>query len=96
MKLILVEAIDTFRSRYVIEVPDHIEDEVALDSVTCEEAEEFSSKHLGHQVVSHREITDEEMMHLHKEDADLFHPWNIETVKEVLVTPWRGKSDTRV
>jgi len=93
MKLILVEAIDMFRSRYVMEIPDHIDDEVALDSVTCEEAEEFSSKYIGHQISSHREITEEEMMRLYNEDCAPFHPWNSSTVHEVLVTPWQGQDN---
>jgi hypothetical protein len=50
---VMVEAISQFRMRYMVEVPaDH--PEYALDTVTCEEAKEFSQEHIGETIVSHR------------------------------------------
>jgi hypothetical protein len=57
MPLFVVETIVTFRHRYVIDC-DNVEH--ALDTVTCEEAEEFSQMCLGEQIISGREITKEE------------------------------------
>jgi len=88
MKQVLVETVSTFRERYVLEVPDDVDNIHGLDTVTCEEAETFSSIHLGEHIVSYREIDDEEMMTLYLENNRDYGGWNINTVKEVLVTPW--------
>lgn len=54
MPLFIVETIQTFRHRYVIECKelDH-----AYDTVACNEAEEFSQMYLGENIISGREIT---------------------------------------
>lgn len=52
-KWVLVECVSMFRMRYMVEVPaDH--PEYALDTVTMNEAKEFSQEHLGETIVSHR------------------------------------------
>ena len=49
---VLVETVSQFRMRYMVRTPiDH--PEYALDTVTCQEAKEFSQEHLGETIVSH-------------------------------------------
>lgn len=60
---VLVEAVHTFRMRYVVEVPaEH--PEYALDTVTMDEAKEFSQEFIGQQIMSHRVVTEEEALKL--------------------------------
>lgn len=63
MPLYVVETINTFRHRYVIECKNL---EHAYDTVVSGEAVEFSQMYLGEQVVSGREITTEEFHHMNK------------------------------
>ena len=50
---VLVECVSMFRMRYMVEAPaDH--PEYALDTVTMNEAKEFSQEHIGETIVSHR------------------------------------------
>lgn len=60
-ELVMVEAIQTFRQRYVIEVPVGKKD-WALDTVTCEQAKEFSQLYLGETIISHRVISEKEAL----------------------------------
>lgn len=57
MPLFVVETISQFRTRYVVECQ---EAEHAADTVTMEEADEFSQMHLGEIILSTREITYED------------------------------------
>ena len=94
-KYVLVEAISQFRMRYVIEVPDDHNDgehpcsaiEWAEDSVTCEEAKEFSQEWLGETIVSAHEITPEHIITLCDEDNYYCKEWDKEKKMEVFVTP---------
>jgi hypothetical protein len=69
-QLVLVECVSTFRVRYMIEVPVGIDDQGndkslwALDTVTMNEAQEFSQEYLGEQIVSHRVVSKEEALAL--------------------------------
>lgn len=50
---VMVEAVSQFRMRYMVEVDaDH--PEWAMDTVTCQEAKEFSQEHIGETIISHR------------------------------------------
>jgi hypothetical protein len=81
---VLVEAISTFRQRYMVEVPvgidRHGKDKTlwALDTVTLEEAKEFSQEHLGETIVSHRVVTKEEALVMCDKDNDYTKVWNDE------------------
>jgi hypothetical protein len=66
---VLVEAVSTFRMRYVVEVPVG-KSEWALDTVTMQEAKEFSQKHLDETIVSHRIVGHDEIIRLCDEDND--------------------------
>lgn len=77
-KWVLVEAISQFRMRYMVETPDD-HPEYALDTVTMNEAKEFSQEHLGEIIVSHHVVTEEEALKLFDEDNDYCSSWNKET-----------------
>jgi bifunctional DNA-binding transcriptional regulator/antitoxin component of YhaV-PrlF toxin-antitoxin module len=74
---VLVETISQFRQRYVVEVPKG-KSEYALDSVTTEDVKEFSQKHLGETIVSHRVISEKDALDLFDEDNDYLQGWNDE------------------
>jgi len=57
MPLFVVDAIQMFRTRYVIECK---EAEHAADTVTMSEADEFSQMDLGERILTTKEITYEE------------------------------------
>ena len=50
---VMVEAVSQFRMRYMVEV-DAAHPEWAMDTVTMQEAKEFSQEHIGEVIVSHR------------------------------------------
>jgi hypothetical protein len=81
---VLVETVSTFRERYMVEVPVGIDRygkdkaDWALDTVTLEEAKEFSQEHLGETIVSHRVVTKEEALALCDKDNDYAKKWNDE------------------
>ena len=81
---VLVEAISTFRERYMVEVPvgtdQYGKDKAdwALDTVTLEEAKEFSQEHLGETIVSHRVVTKEDALAMCDKDNDYARVWNDE------------------
>ena len=81
---VLVEAISTFRERYMVEVPvgtdQYGKDKAdwALDTVTLEEAKEFSQEHLGETIVSHRVVTKEEAFKLCDKDNAYCKAWSEE------------------
>jgi len=79
---VLVEAISTFRERYMVEVPVGVDRygkdkaDWALDTVTLSEAKEFSQEHLGETIVSHRVVTKEEALALCDKDNDYCKSWD--------------------
>ena len=79
-KLVMVDCISQFRIRYVEEVEDNIDH--ALDEVVCREHDlefqEFSQEHLGHTIVSHREITVPEYLSVFDKDNDYLSTWTDE------------------
>ena len=68
----LVETVDFFRMRYVVEC-ENAED--AKDTVTMNEAEEFSQLHLDETITSTRVIDDAEYLRLFDEDNDYLKAW---------------------
>lgn len=94
-KFILVETISQYRMRYVVEVPlDHNERENpcsaiewAEDTVTMEEAKEFSQKHIGEFILSSHEITPDHIITLCDEDNHYYASWDKAKKVEVFVTP---------
>lgn len=67
MPLFVVETIQTFRHKYVIECN---EAEHAADTVAMNETDEFSQMYLGEQIITTREITKKEFTRMNKAMAE--------------------------
>ena len=97
-KYVMVDAISQFRMRYVVEVPDDVEnpgedkypctpEEYASDSVVCEDTREFSQEHLGETIVSTREVSLEEAIaQWRKDNGTTFDVWGDELVVKNSIT----------
>ena len=82
---VMVEALQTFRMRYMVEAPaDH--PEYALDTVTMNEAKEFSQLSLPEVISSHRVMTEEEAIELCDIDNDYTRSWNKEQKMKAFFT----------
>ena len=94
-QFVLVETVQTFRHRYVVEVPTGIDqwgkDKKlwALDTVTMEEAKEFSQEHIDESIFSHRVLSYDEVIKLCDQDNDYCKDWPEEKKVEVFVTEWK-------
>jgi hypothetical protein len=92
-QLVLVETISQFRMRYVVEVPVGIDqygnDKTlwALDTVTCEEAREFSQEFIGETIVSHRSVSQKEALKIFDIDHGYLKNWD-KNSKLRCVTSW--------
>jgi hypothetical protein len=82
---VLVETIQTFRHRYMVEAPLH-NPEWALDTVTMEEAKEFSQEWLGETIVSHRIVSEREALNLCDKDNSYLKDWTDEQKKKAFFT----------
>jgi len=71
---VLVETVSQFRMRYMVEVPAG-KKEYALDTVTLNEAKEFSQEHLGETIVSHRVVSKKEALTICDEDNHYCASW---------------------
>ena len=93
-QFVLVETISQYRMRYVVEVPIGIDEYVrdkaayAQDTVSCDEAKEFSQEWLGETILSHRIVNKKEILSMHAID----HPEWIDKPDakklDVFVTKW--------
>jgi hypothetical protein len=82
---VLVESTHTFRMRYMVEVPvDH--PEYALDTVTMNDAKEFSQEFIGQQIMSHRIVTEKEALELCDIDNSYCKNWENEMKIETFFT----------
>ena len=81
MPLFVVETVLTYRIRYVVECENA---EHAGDTVTMEEANEFSQLALGEQISDVRPITIDEYHQLFNKDNDYLASWTNEQ-KERLI-----------
>lgn len=84
-KWVLVEAVSMFRMRYMVEAPDD-HPEYAMDTVTMNEAKEFSQEHLDEIITSHRVVTLDEAIKICDEDNDYLKSWTKEQKVDVLFT----------
>jgi hypothetical protein len=90
--------------RYCVEVPDDVGEEIyfkdgtrsfpctpeeyAMDTVTCEEAKEFTQTHLEEVIVSTREVTLEEAVAQYRLDEPrLGEAWDDEIIINNSITP---------
>ena len=88
---VLVECVSTFRQRYMVEVPKG-KTEWALDTVTMEEAKEFSQEHIGEQIISHRTVSKKEALQLCDVDNDYGSEWDKETKMKNFFTTWEEQN----
>ena len=101
-QLVLVETISQFRQRYVVEVPVGVDgfgnDKTfwALDTVTCEQAKEFSQHWLGETIVSHRVVSEQEALQIFDQDHDYLKNWTKEEKLESVTTWEEQKTDQLV
>ncbi len=99
LQWVMVEAIGTFRQRYMVQVPIGVDAfgnnkvDWALDTVTVDEAKEFSQKYLGETIVSHRIVSEEEALRLCDEDNEYCGTWSDEKKKEAFFTTWQEQED---
>jgi hypothetical protein len=89
---VMVEAIDTFRMRYLVQVPKG-KKEYALDTVVMHEAKEFSQAHLDEIIVSHRVVTEKEALEICDEDNEYSRSWTDEKKVNVFFTKDGEKAD---
>ena len=82
---VLVEAISQFRERYMVEVPKG-KAEWALDTVTLNQAQEFSQEHLGEVIVSHRVVSFDEALKLCDKDNHYCKDWNTDKKVDAFFT----------
>jgi hypothetical protein len=74
---VMVECVSMFRERYIVEAPaDH--PEYALDTVTMNEAKEFSQEHIGETIVSHRVVSYEDALKQCDVDNSYVQGWTEE------------------
>lgn len=71
---VLVETVSTMRHRYMVEVPKGKE-LWALDTVTMEEATEFSQKSIDENIISHRVVSYEEAIKMCDQDNEYGSTW---------------------
>ncbi len=84
-QFVLVECISMFRQRYVVEVPAG-KAEWALDTVVMQEAKEFSQEHIGENIVSHRVMSEEQVLALCNIDNDYANNWSDKLKIDTFVT----------
>ena len=96
---VLVECVSTFRQRYMVEVPVGTDQygkdksEWALDTVTMNEAREFSQEHLGETIVSHRVISQADALVLCDKDNAYVAEWTDEQKLDTFFTREGEKVD---
>lgn len=94
MQYVLVETVQDYRLRYVVEVPigtawfQHAEN-VVLRGKT----EEFSQKDLGERIISAHVIPQDQIIPLCDVDNDYAKGWNDEHKMNVFVTKWKDNKD---
>lgn len=84
---VLIEAVGTFRMRYMVEVPEG-KSAWASDAVVLSEAKEFSQHYLGEQIISQRVLTEKEVLELCDEDNAYAKSWTDEKKMSAFVTQW--------
>lgn len=89
MAHVLVETVLMYRMRYVIDVKDDPID-WALDTVTMQEAKEFSQKYLDETIVSHRVVSHEEILKLMDEDNDYLKNLPESEKFKIMVTEYKN------
>ena len=77
-KIVLVDALVSYRMRYAVELAEDSPESWALDTVTMAQAAEFSQECLGEQIVSHRVVTEAEFLQQFDKDNSYLADWTAE------------------
>ena len=87
---VLVEALSQFKVSYMVEVPKG-KAEYALDTVTMEEAKEFSQEHLRPTdiILGYKVVSKEEALALCDERNDYTSEWSDDLKIKNFFTPWK-------
>jgi hypothetical protein len=85
-KIVLVDALVSYRMRYAVELAEDSPESWALDTVTMAQAAEFSQECLGEQIVSHRVITETEFLQQFDKDNSYLAGWTAEKKFESALT----------
>jgi bifunctional DNA-binding transcriptional regulator/antitoxin component of YhaV-PrlF toxin-antitoxin module len=89
---VLVECVSSFRIRYMVQVPKGKSD-WALDTVTMNDAKEFSQEFLNETIVSNRVISKDEAVKLCDIDNEYFAARDEDLKIKVFFTPWEVKTN---
>ena len=84
-KYVMVECVATYRLRYVVELNEDDPKEWACDTVVRGPEEELAQHFLGETIISHREVSKEDLKQLAVEDCSVYEDWSEEEVLERLV-----------
>lgn len=71
---VMVECVSMFRMRYMVEAPA-AHPEYALDTVTMNDAKEFSQEHINESIISHRVMSKDEALKFCDDDNDYCAGW---------------------
>lgn len=101
-RYVVVTTTSTHRMRYVVPMDDlqalnvekTVQPEWALDSVTCEEVEEFSQKWLGEQIVDYEVVEQDKLIELFDRDNDYLSQWTTEQ-KIDYIRKWKKDNQKR-
>lgn len=96
---VVVTVVGQFRSRYAIPMDDlqafnpavPVDPKWALDSVTCQEVEEFSQEHLGETIIDHAVLEEAEILKLFDADNDYLSGWPTEQ-KLAHIRKWQSRA----
>ena len=96
----VVTVVSQFRIRYAIPMDElqslnpnmPVDSKWALDSVTCQEVEEFSQEHLGETIVDHVVLEESEILTLFDKDNDYLSGWSTEQ-KLAHIRKWQSRTD---
>ena len=92
-KIVLVDTLVSYRIRYAVELAEDSPDEWALDTVTMEQAAEFSQECLGEQIISHRVVTQSEFLEQFDKDNDYLAEWSADKKFDSALTKLDSKHE---
>ena len=87
---VLVETVQDYRLRYVVEVPVGAWFQHAEDIVLRGKAKEFSQKDSGERIISAHVIPQDQIIPLCDVDNDYVKSWNDDHKMNTFVTKWKG------
>ena len=89
-KYVMVNAVSMFNMKYVIEVPDEVEDKDLLDhvekQVSAGDTKEFTQRHMGETVSNYSIVTKNEIIEQFRSEEPYFASWGEELIMRQ-VTP---------